>query len=176
MCKSTGLRIVNGRIGEDRGIGNLTCITANGTSLVEYVLSDTQLFNIFCHFKVCDANEFSDHCIVEFSILSQMPRISTNIYHDVNTMKRKKYVWNPNNAKSEEFIQSISSVNTLNKLSDIVQGIENITDCEAMSRLAVNARTVLAIVPPQGCEAILVEILQSKRYCLLVKNSLSLLT
>ena len=29
--------------------------------------------------------------------------------------------------------------------------------------LAVNTRTVLAIVPPQGCEAILVEILQSKR-------------
>ena len=36
--------------------------------------------------------------------------------------------------------------------------------------LAVNTRTVLAIVPPQGCEAILVEILQSKRYCLLVKT------
>ena len=32
--------------------------------------------------------------------------------------------------------------------------------------LAVNARTVSAIVPPQGCEAILIEILQSKRYCL----------
>ena len=36
--------------------------------------------------------------------------------------------------------------------------------------IAVNTRTVLAIVPPQGCEAILVEILQSKRYCLLVKT------
>ena len=36
--------------------------------------------------------------------------------------------------------------------------------------LAVNTRTVLAIVPPQGCETILVEILQSKRYCLLVKT------
>ena len=29
---------------------------------------------------------------------------------------------------------------------------------------------LLAIVPPQGCEAILVEILQSKRYYLLVKT------
>ena len=103
MYKSTGLRIVNGRIGEDRGIGNLTCITANGTSLVDYVLRDIQLFNIFCHFKVCDTNEFSDHCIVECSILSQMPRISTNRYCDVNTMKRKNDVWN--NAKSEEFVQ-----------------------------------------------------------------------
>ena len=33
----------------------------------------------------------------------------------------------------------------------------------AAQTLAVNTRTVLAIVPPQGCEAILVEILQSKR-------------
>ena len=30
-------------------------------------------------------------------------------------------------------------------------------------KLAVNTRTVLAIVPPEGCEAILIEILQSKR-------------
>ena len=29
--------------------------------------------------------------------------------------------------------------------------------------VAVNTRNVLAIVPPQGCEAILVEILQSKQ-------------
>ena len=29
---------------------------------------------------------------------------------------------------------------------------------------------VLAILPPQGCEAILIEILQHKRYCLLVKT------
>ena len=34
MCKSTALRIVNGLIGEDMGIINLTCITANGTSLL----------------------------------------------------------------------------------------------------------------------------------------------
>ena len=34
----------------------------------------------------------------------------------------------------------------------------------------MNTRTVLAIVPPQGCEAILIEILQSKRYCLLVET------
>ena len=51
--------------------------------------------------------------------------------------------------------------------------------CQALTweDVAVNTRTVLAIVPPQGCEAILVEILQSKRYCLLVKTrSLSLVT
>ena len=29
---------------------------------------------------------------------------------------------------------------------------------------------MLAIVPPQGCEAILIEILQPNRYCLLVKT------
>ena len=32
--------------------------------------------------------------------------------------------------------------------------------------VAVNTRTVLAFVPPQGCEAILVEMLQPKRYSL----------
>ena len=56
-------------------------------------------------------------------------------------MKRKTYVWN--NAKSEEFVQSISIVNTLNKLSDIVQDVDNITDCETMSRLTSDFTSVL---------------------------------
>ena len=33
----------------------------------------------------------------------------------------------------------------------------------SLASVAVNTRIVLAIVPPQGCEAILIEILQSKR-------------
>ena len=36
--------------------------------------------------------------------------------------------------------------------------------------IAVNTRTVLAIAPPQGCEAILIKMLQPKRYYLLVKT------
>ena len=48
--------------------------------------------------------------------------------------------------------------------------IQNYNEWIISVRIAVNARTVLAIVPPQGCEAILIEILQPKRYCLLVKT------
>ena len=56
----------------------------------------------------------------------------------------------------------------LNHMSQIVHvGIKLLIQSNSMRHspiiIAVNTRTVLAIVPPQGCEAILVEILQSKR-------------
>ena len=54
--------------------------------------------------------------------------------------------------------------NCIKRITQHVHG-----ECSGWLTLAVNTRTVLAIVPPQGCEAILVEILQSKQYCLLVK-------
>ena len=36
FCRSTGFRIVNGRLGDDQDIGNFTCYTPAGSSLVDY--------------------------------------------------------------------------------------------------------------------------------------------
>ena len=38
FCKATGLRLANGRLGEDKNIGRFTCIKGNGSSVVDYVL------------------------------------------------------------------------------------------------------------------------------------------
>ena len=46
-------------------------------------------------------------------------------------------------------------------------------DCSCENKHCV---TLLCIVPPQGCEAILIEMLQPKQYCLLVETPLSLVT
>ena len=45
ICKSTGIRIVNGRYFHDEGLGLFTCHTSNGHGVVDYLLgiqSDTQ--------------------------------------------------------------------------------------------------------------------------------------
>lgn len=36
MCKGTGLKIANGRLGSDFGLGKYTCFTRNGSSVIDY--------------------------------------------------------------------------------------------------------------------------------------------
>ena len=38
LCKSTDLKIINGRYGDDSDIGSYTCCKYNGKSTVDYVL------------------------------------------------------------------------------------------------------------------------------------------
>ena len=47
FCKASGLRIINGRIGNDGGIGKFTCVTENGCSVVDYVLCRPELMYFF---------------------------------------------------------------------------------------------------------------------------------
>ena len=59
ICKSTGMRIVNGRVGEDQG--PFTFISRNGASVVDDLLCKECFFsNIMC-FNVNSMNEWSDH-------------------------------------------------------------------------------------------------------------------
>ncbi len=68
LCKETGLRIVNGRVGSDKGVGNYTCHIRQGSSVVDYLLADASYFSQICNFSVCDNNVFSDHCALSFVI------------------------------------------------------------------------------------------------------------
>ena len=66
LCKECNTCIVNGRIEP----GNFTCykITRNsfGASVVDYVISNYNLFSTFQSMSVLDITEFSDHCPIEF--------------------------------------------------------------------------------------------------------------
>ena len=46
MCKATNLRIVNGRLFGDNNVGKCTCVTHNGQSLVDYLLTQQGDFHI----------------------------------------------------------------------------------------------------------------------------------
>ena len=56
LCKRTGLRILNGRIGSDKGVGKFTCHTHRGQSVVDYVLASTDSLQLFCFFDIGDPN------------------------------------------------------------------------------------------------------------------------
>ena len=66
MCKSTSMRIVNGRCGSDCGIGKTTCFTHNGESTVDFLLTNQENFSLLYDFKIHDFNIFSNHAPVQF--------------------------------------------------------------------------------------------------------------
>lgn len=65
ICKSSHLRIVNGRHKSDP-TGSYTYCGPNGRSVVDLVLTNS--LSLILHFKVNDLTEFSDHSPVDFSI------------------------------------------------------------------------------------------------------------
>ena len=44
MCRQNGLRILNGRVGNDLTIGKCTFVGSRGSSLIDYVLASEDIF------------------------------------------------------------------------------------------------------------------------------------
>ena len=68
ICKETGLRIVNGRLHNDECIGNYTCYNNRGSIVVDYLLTNYDNFDNVIDFMVGDANEYSKHAPISFSV------------------------------------------------------------------------------------------------------------
>jgi hypothetical protein len=69
LCKATGLKIVNGRLGNDKNIGNYTCHAPLGSSVVDHMLTPLTMFKDIHTFSVQPLFEqHSIHCPLTFSI------------------------------------------------------------------------------------------------------------
>ena len=66
LCKQTGLRIANGRVGRDAGVGECTFVGSRGSSMVDYVIVSQNLLPKFMSFSVDEPNIISDHCVLSF--------------------------------------------------------------------------------------------------------------
>lgn len=79
FCKANGLRICNGRLGDDKGMGKYTYVGSTGSSVVDYVIVNPSLIDYFSKFQVQGPNILSDHCCVEFAFLhNDMQKIENN--------------------------------------------------------------------------------------------------
>ena len=68
FCKLNSLRIANGRLGSDIGVGIYTYDGSTGRSVIDYVAVNSYLLDVISDFHVGDPNILSDHCAVEFSM------------------------------------------------------------------------------------------------------------
>ena len=76
LCISSNLRIVNGRIGTDRNVGEFTCYSPRGCSVVDYFVVSAHLMSYISDMSVSDHSEYSDHCPIILSLKSQITSIT----------------------------------------------------------------------------------------------------
>ena len=101
LCKSSGLRILNGRHKADP-TGNITFYNATGKSLIDYVLVDSNRIDSVNLFSSGNFNIYSDHSPVSFSISYDCPIVEkqNDSINDMNLSGRtscKTVRWNDEN-------------------------------------------------------------------------------
>ena len=116
FSKQTGLRIMNGRMGDDYGVGKFTFVGSRGSSVVDYILSSQDLFHRFRSFVVQDPNIMSDHCIINFSLEFENVKYQNSESETCGSVDGK-YKWN------NEYIQSFQQQGTAEKLQNLNQNI-----------------------------------------------------
>ena len=65
LCRQSGLRIMNGRMGADANVRKYTYIGFNGSSVIDYMLSSQNMLDLVKSFNIEDPNILSDHCCVK---------------------------------------------------------------------------------------------------------------
>ena len=82
------MSLMNGRFGKDAGIGEYTCITNNGYSVVDYILCSSNCVDLLT--GVCDPTVYSDYNLIyiEFKTSEQV-----NESPNIPTKCEKNQIW-----------------------------------------------------------------------------------
>ncbi len=148
LCISTGLRIVNGRLGQDQGHGKFTCVTSRGSSVVDYVLSSVELFTHLADFTVLDPTPFSDHnkvvCTLNVSTSPVEQERSVYGLEAYVCQKDKKYVWD--NSKNVDYLGTINSEDIKQEFNTVINDLGNAVDGSAIDKCVGKFTDILAKV------------------------------
>ena len=71
LCQVFNFTILNGRFGDDKGVGEYTCTTARGQSVIDYTLMSSELLPIIKDFKVdiFDSCLSDSHCPLQITLI-----------------------------------------------------------------------------------------------------------
>ena len=139
LCKSTGLLIGNGRLCADKDIGEFTCITPRGRSVVDYFLLSFSDFDYISDFIVCDPDEYSDHCALYICLNLISYENSCSSSEETNFVR--KLIWS---CKNEELFKN-SLLQQFCKYEDLISIVE--TDNSSVSEVVDKFSTLLFNLP-----------------------------
>ena len=83
--------VLNGRTKGDF-LGQFTCQTYNGASIVDYGIVSRDIFSLISCFSVSDVTEFSHHCYLSFALEAE-PRISSEKLVELSPLPMS-FIWN----------------------------------------------------------------------------------
>ncbi|MCW4345840.1 MAG: reverse transcriptase family protein [Candidatus Thiodiazotropha endolucinida] len=113
---------MNGRAGNDCGIGRYTFVGHRGSSVVDYVLASQEMFKFVRDFEVQEPNILSDHCLISFSFEFGFLQ-AYDAQEDEFEHVTDKYVWN--NGLKEEYVNQLRQESTTEKLNILNTKITN---------------------------------------------------
>ena len=118
MCKSSGIRIINGRFLGD-SLGNPTCYSPNGSpSTIDYMLMSSSALNMIRSFEVNNLTTSSIHC--SLSLKMKMAVFKTKECKQSDTNQLPKFYWHAGD--DEKFLHSLHS-------PDISKELNNFESC-----------------------------------------------
>lgn len=121
ICKTYQLRILNGRFLGD-SLGYYTFFNSNGKSMIDYMLTSTDLFHDVEYFNILPPNELSDHCLLSTGIKNNCSGIEIGNNTTVHKILPGTFIWD--DEKRERFTislvddESISDILKVNELLD----------------------------------------------------------
>ena len=124
FCRQTGLRIANGRVGSDAGIGECTYVGSSGASLIDYVLVSEDLLKCFATFDVFDPNPISDHCLIEFSLNLRLHEPTKN-NGPTNQKNKLKNCYKWKKGKCSAYTETLKSDHVRSKLNNVCDSFDS---------------------------------------------------
>lgn len=127
LCQSCNLCIVNGRKGDDAGIGNITYMSSKGQSVIDYVIADSELFDNIENFIVHDFYSFSSHAPIQIDFkANHSPSTSDEdnpqTIHKIKWDKGKKYIYLDKLTSDYHIFENIVD-NVINSRTSFDEGI-----------------------------------------------------
>ena len=133
LCKSLGLAMLNGRKPGDL-FGKYTSLQWNGSSVVDYVFVDKQLFSSISYFEVGNFIPWlSDHCATRFQLQSNMMNYNESDEQGGETLE--SIFWNEDSPEKftellraheqeiSETLAASSETNVLEKFQNLMKSV-----------------------------------------------------
>ena len=149
LCKMSDLKIANGRMGKDRGIGNYTCHTTDGNSTIDFAILSMELFPYVDDFYVdildkCMSDVHCSICLVMICKPTVLIKNDNCMHTDIKYEMDKRITckWKP-----ELDNQYLSSFNMRNiqkiqqQLAAIISNMSHATQ-ELIDHLYTNMKSI----------------------------------
>ncbi|CAG2210548.1 unnamed protein product [Mytilus edulis] len=114
LSTSSSLRISNGRYIGDI-MGNFTCMTSNGSSVVDYAIVSESLLSSVEYFKTHEFNYLSDHVKIEIFLKCMQREYNFDIFENSNWSSYKSFKWDSQKSKLK-LLDHLSDETVLNNI------------------------------------------------------------